>query len=145
MGQVKTLVEVSGKVTTVHTLAVGNVYKRLVVESYGPDKVLYGVVTDVQNNGEQSFIIASEFNAEAYGGDELKNSVFGGDREVNIFSCSVEDFNAAYQSNKSAMERSVNEKFTKAESAKAALEALVAAAESVTDGIVLTEAEVAAN
>lgn len=142
MGQVKTMVEVSGKVTTVHTLAVGNVYKRLAVESYGPDKVLYGVVTDVQNNGEQSFIVTSEFNPESYGGDELKNQVFGGDREVNIFSCSVEDFQAAYQSNKSAMERSVNEKFSKAETAKAALAALIAAAESVTDGVVLTEAEV---
>ena len=141
MGQVKTLVEVSGKVTTVHTLAVGNVYKRLQVESYGPDKVLFGVVTDVQNNGEQSFIIASEFNPESFGGDELKNAVFGGDREVNIFACSVEDWTAAFQSNKSAIERAVNEAFTKAEKQKAALEALVAASFLITDGASLTEAE----
>jgi hypothetical protein len=141
MGQVKTMVEVSGKVTTVHTLAVGNVYKRLLVESYGADKVLFGVVTEVQNNGEQSFIIASEFNPDSYGGDELKNAVFGGDREVNIFACSVEDFNAAFQSNKSAMQRAVNELFTKAEKQKAALDALIAVAESVTDGVTLTEAE----
>jgi len=141
MGQVKTMIEVSGKVTTVHTLAVGNVYKRLIVESYGPDKVIYGVVTDVQNNGEQSFIIASEFDPASYGGDELKNAVFGGDREVNIFTCSVEDFNAAFQSNKSAMERAVRELFTKAEKQKAALDALIAVAESVTEGVTLTEAE----
>lgn len=145
MGQVKTLVAVSGQVTTVHTLAKGNVYKRLSVESYGPDKVLYGIVTDVQNNGDQSFIVTSEFNPEAFGGEELKNQVFGGDREVNIFSCSVEDWRAAYQSNKSSMERVVNEAFSKAEKLKAALEVLVSVAETATDGVTLTEAEVVTN
>ena len=142
MGKVKTLVEVSGKVTTVHTLAVGNVYKRLSVESYGPDKVFFGVVTAVENNGEQSFIVASEFDAEAYGGDSLKNQVFGGDREVNIFACSIEDWKAAFASNKASLERSMNEKYTVAEKAKAALESLIAASFLVTDGVSLTEAEV---
>lgn len=143
MGKVKTMVEASATIVTIHTLSVGNVYKRLSVESYGPDKVIFGVVTDVQNNGEQSFIVASEFNPEAYGGDELKNAVFGGDREVNIFSCSLPEWHAAFASNRRAMERAVNEKFASAEKAQAALDALVAAAEGVREGATLTEAETA--
>ena len=140
MSKVKTFVEASGKITTVMELGVGNVYKRLQVETYGEDKMMFGIVTDLNNNGEQSYIVASEFNPVEYGGSELKSHVFGGERDVNIFPVSVEDWNAAFASNRASMERAVNEKFSAAEKAKAALDALVAAAASVTEGVALTEA-----
>jgi|GEM_PF-3225920 len=141
MTEVKHFITAKSDVISIVTLSEGNVYKRLSTPSYGADKVVFGIVDSLQNNGTEAYISVLEFDPSEYGGGTLKSTVFSSEKEVNIFPCTVEDWQAALASNRNALARQADKKHGEAEEADANLAALIAAAKRATDKLNMVEAE----
>ena len=60
----KQIIQASANVIRITNLRKGDVYKRIDDSSYG-DKVHYGVVLNLYNNGEKTYIETIEYKARA--------------------------------------------------------------------------------
>jgi hypothetical protein len=88
------------------SLRKGDVYKRLNESSYNADdQLVFGVVTDVLNNGDQSAISAIEF-APLYASVEQKLRVFAGGKDIALFPAEPKEVETYL---KDAVERSAAE------------------------------------
>ena len=92
---IKNLVQVEGKVVTITTLDVGDVYVRL--ESSGNDfdssRLRYGVVTNILANGEEIVIIAVERGKARYGSDvEVLTKTFKTGEDLQLFAADMTSF-----------------------------------------------------
>ena len=95
--QVQSYVQSAAAVIRVTEVRPGNIYKRLVKSTYSGDrdKLMFGIVTDVMNNGEDTAISALEFVPPMYGGTvkpEVK--VFSGSTDVVLFPAVREEWDA---------------------------------------------------
>lgn len=91
--KVQSIIQPSATVVRVTEVAKGDVYKRLDTPTYGTEKMVFGVVTDVLHNGEDTGLVAMEFNPVGYGGAVAPTlKVFKGDAEVALFPATVEEY-----------------------------------------------------
>jgi hypothetical protein len=93
--ETRQLVEASATVITIATVRAGDVYKRLDKPSYGSERLMFGFVTDVMNNGEAAAITAVEFTSEYGTTYEPAMKVFGPDTDLVLFPASIEEFGVA--------------------------------------------------
>lgn len=71
----------------------GSVYKRLDKPSYGDERMVFGVVTDVLHDGENAAIVAIEFSQGWSGGDITPRiKTFSKDTEVLLFPATPDEF-----------------------------------------------------
>lgn len=87
--QTKSIIQTSANVIRITNLVRGDIYKRFDEKSYS-DKVVYGVVEGVYNNGEQTYIQAVEYKY-SYSTLEANIKVIAGTDEVAIFPATLED------------------------------------------------------
>ena len=88
--QTKSIVQASANVIRIVNIKQGDIYKRYEESSYGDDKVHYGIVNNINNNGEETFIEATEF-AVSYSKMEAKTRIFSGKKDISIFPATIED------------------------------------------------------
>lgn len=93
---ISTIVKASAQMAVVTEIAVGDVYKRLEVPSYGNPKIVLGLVSDVMQNGEKTAVTAIEFTPPEYGSGpvEPKMVTFAGDQDVSIYPVGKDEFAA---------------------------------------------------
>ena len=86
--QTQNIVRASAQAITITTLTQGDIYKRLIEQSYSADKyrAVVGIVQSVDFNGEDAMISALEVSD---GKVEMK--VFGNDADLKIFSVSTDE------------------------------------------------------
>lgn len=88
--QTKSIVQASANVIRIVNLKQGDIYKRYEESSYGNDSVHYGIVNSINNNGDETFIEATEFKV-SYSRMEATMKVFSGKKDIAIFPASVDD------------------------------------------------------
>ena len=88
--QTKSIVQASANVIRIVNLKQGDIYKRYEESSYGDDKVHYGIVNSINNNGDNTFIEATEFKV-SYSKMEATMRIFSGKKDIAIFPASVDD------------------------------------------------------
>lgn len=88
--QTKSIVQASANVIRIVNLKQGDIYKRYEEASYGSDKVHYGIVNSINNNGDETFIEATEFSV-SYSKMEAQMKIFSGKKDIAIFPASVDD------------------------------------------------------
>lgn len=94
--KVEVLVKDSAQVVRIIQLSPGDVYKRLVKQSYETTySIRLGVVQDVVSNGEQAAITALEFDY-AYSSATPKIEVFGDDSDLQLFAATPEEIRAYF-------------------------------------------------
>ena len=84
------LIEASATIIRVTNLKKGNAYKRLEEGSYSETKLVFGIVTDILNNGEDCVIQSVEFDP-SYRGLSTKIKVFGKETDLKIFPANPEE------------------------------------------------------
>ena len=91
---IKNLVHVEGKIVTITTLDVGDVYVRLDVESgYNESRLRYGVVSNILANGEEVVIIAVERGKARYSNTlEVVTKVFKTGEDLQLFAADMTSF-----------------------------------------------------
>lgn len=126
--QVKTLIQPSAAIVRVTEVAPGNVYKRLDKPSYGDERLVFGVVTDVMNNGEQAVIVALEFVPVGYSTTFTATiRTFNGDGEVALFPATPDEFKVALREAADVQYRAVSAAQADADTKKAVLDRMTAA------------------
>jgi hypothetical protein len=89
--KVETLVRDSAEVVRIVQLSPGDVYKRLVKQSYETTySIRLGVVQDVVSNGEQTAVTALEFDY-AYSSATPRIEVFANDSDLQLFAATPEE------------------------------------------------------
>lgn len=109
--QTQTFIAPSATITRVTELTKGNTYKRLVDNSFSSDdKMVYGVVTDVLNNGTAIAIQTIEFEPDYANRIEIKHRVFKGERDLAIFPAEPNEIRSYYLDAIDASARNVKTK-----------------------------------
>lgn len=106
--EIKTLVKTTAKIARITTLEPGNVYKRL-VDDYGTQRIVFGVVTDVMNNGTEAAVTAVEVDTQ-YGGPTTALRAFGNATDVALFPATVEEVSEFFNKAETAAEDDVESK-----------------------------------
>lgn len=88
--QVQQAIQSSANVIRVTSVSAGDVYKRF-DDSYD-DRVYYGVVRSVHNDGETAIIEATEYSYR-YSSLEVNIKVLRGDKEYKLFPSNPEELN----------------------------------------------------
>lgn len=93
--QTKTMIAPSAEMIRVVTLKQGDVYKRLVDDTYGASKkkIVVGVVTDVLHNGETAALTSIEVTS-SYSSVEVKPMAFGGEDDLTLYPASPKEVEA---------------------------------------------------
>ena len=94
--QTKQIIQQSANVIRIIKLSKGDIYKRYDTNSYS-DKILFGVVQDVKNDGENTFIEAVEYKY-SYSELEADIKVFSGDSDVSIFPATLDEIKEKFES-----------------------------------------------
>lgn len=87
--QTKTLIQASANVIKITSLAIGDVVK-LVEDQYGSPEIFYGVVIDLLNNGEKSYVQIMRYK-KSYSAVDCDIKTYSGDKECVIFPATVEE------------------------------------------------------
>lgn len=87
----KSAVQTSANVIRITSVVAGDVYKRFADTDYD-DKVYYGVVKAVHNDGEKAIIEAVEY-CYKYSDISVEYKIIGGTKDVTIFPSSPEELN----------------------------------------------------
>lgn len=94
--QTQSIVQASANVIRIVNLKVGDIYKRYNDSSYD-SSMFYGIVKSIDNNGEKTFIHSMEYK-KSYNNITASMYIIRGDKDVDIFPVSLEDFKAEFQS-----------------------------------------------
>ena len=102
--QTQNIVRASAQAITITTLTQGDVYKRLIEQSYSTDKyrAVIGIVQSVDFNGEDAMISALEVSD---GKVEMK--VFGNDADLKIFSVTPDEATVLINDQRQTIENKV--------------------------------------
>lgn len=94
--EVRNLIEPNATVVQITKVSVGDVYKRLHEAQYTQPRIVFGVITDVLNNGKDCSLVALEFGPSAYSQDiQAQSQVFTNKTELALFPATVEEYKAA--------------------------------------------------
>lgn len=100
----------------------GDCYKRM-KETHSSDEMVYGIVTDVMDNGEKTALQTMEF-ATSYGTMTTTFETFGGGRDVALFPAEPSELNTYLADVEERQERSVETAQNKVNAEKLTLEGI---------------------
>ncbi len=104
---VKQAIQSSANVVRVTNISAGDVYKRF-DPSYD-DKVHYGVVRNVHNDGETAIVQAVEYT-KSYSGLDINFKTIRGDKDYTLFPAEPEELNVELSDIVTKKERTIREK-----------------------------------
>lgn len=81
---VQNIIKASAQVVTIAELSKNDVYKRLQTSTYESDAIVYGIIVDVLNNGEDTVIQGLEFTP-SYSDIKVELKSYAGDKDLKIF------------------------------------------------------------
>ena len=99
------IVQTSANVIRIGNLQVGDIYKRYNDSSYD-NSMFYGIVKSIDNNGEQTFITATEYK-KSYSKIEASLFIIRGDKGVSIFPCTIEEVKQEFGNVVSGVEKEI--------------------------------------
>lgn len=99
------IVQTSANVIRIVNLRVGDIYKRYSDSAYD-NSMFYGIVKSIDNNGEQTFITATEYK-KSYSKIEASLFVIRGDKDVSIFPCSIDEVKQEFGNVVSGVEKEI--------------------------------------
>lgn len=85
----KNLVQTTANVIRIVNLKKGDIYKRYEDGSYSSG-LYYGLVKDIKNNGEQTFIEAVEYK-KTYSSIDADLKIYSGDKDLSIFPATLDE------------------------------------------------------
>ena len=88
--QTKNLIQASSNVIKITRLVKGDVVKMIDDQSYSSPEVFFGVVTDLFNSGEKSFVQIMRYQ-KSYNTVNCEIKTYSGDKDLNIFPATVEE------------------------------------------------------
>lgn len=104
--QTKSIVQASANVIRIVNLKKGDVYKRIEDSSYGDAKIKYGVIVDLFNDGEKTFVEALEYT-KSYSDVNAEIKVFSGDKDVSIFPTTIKEVQEHFESSIQSIEQEI--------------------------------------
>lgn len=103
----ETLIKDSAQVIRIVELSAGDVYKRLVKETYGETwKIKIGIVQDVISNGERAALTALEFDT-GYNTATPKIEVFADESDLHLFTATPAEVESHFTDVRDAARRAV--------------------------------------
>lgn len=106
--QTKNLIQASANVVKITNLVKGNVVK-LIEKDYSSLETYYGIVTDMFNDGEKTFIQICRYK-KSYGSITAEIKIYEGQSELNIFPAEVEEVEQYFEDAVVQIEKSIAEK-----------------------------------
>jgi len=88
--QTKNLIQASANVVKITRLAKGDVIKLIEAKDYSEPEIYYGVVVDLLNSGEKTFVQIMRYK-KGYGAIDCDLKTYSGDKDCNIFPTTVEE------------------------------------------------------
>lgn len=108
--QTKQAIQATANVIRVTQISPGDVYKRF-EEGY-EDRVYFGIVKNVHNDGERALIEATEYRYQ-YGSLDVSYKVLQGDKNYILFPSSPEEMNLQLETAKANKLKEISEAETK--------------------------------
>tara|TARA_R100001086_G_C11678628_1_gene215031 strand:- start:30 stop:494 length:465 start_codon:yes stop_codon:yes gene_type:complete len=87
--QTKNLIQASANVLKITSLSIGDVVKQ-VDDSYSSSDIYYGVVTDLMNDGEKTFVQITRYK-QGYGKIDADVKIYKGGVDLNIFPATIKE------------------------------------------------------
>lgn len=106
--QTKQIIQTSANVIHITNLKKGDVYKRIDDQAYS-DKVRYGVVVNLYNNGEKTYLEAIEYKV-GYSEITADRQIIGGETDVSIFPATVAEIEEHFSSAIHSIEKKIEDK-----------------------------------
>jgi hypothetical protein len=106
--QTKNLVQTSANVIRIINLKKGDIYKRYEDSTYSSG-VYYGLVKDIKNNGEQTFIEAIEYK-KTYSDISAELKVYSGEKDLAIFPATLDEVKDEFVSVVEKLEEEISTK-----------------------------------
>lgn len=105
--QTQTLIQAQANVVKITTLKVGDVFKVITEGStYSTPEVKYGVVTDMFNSGEKTFLEVVEYT-KSYSSVGAEVKLYSGAKDIALFPATVEEIQEHFTSAIAAIERDI--------------------------------------
>ena len=106
--QTKQIVQASANVIRIVNLSKGDLYKRFEDSSYS-DKLRYGVVRNIYNDGETTFVESTEYEYK-YGEVKANLYIMRGDKDVSIFPATLEELQFEFEGAESRIKEDIQNK-----------------------------------
>lgn len=103
----KNLIQAAANVVKITRLSKGDCVK-LVEDTYGSPEIFYGIVLDLLNEGEKSFVQILRYK-KSYGAIDCDIKTFSGDKEVTLFPATVEELEDHFKDAIAAIRRDIAE------------------------------------
>ena len=107
--QTKTLIQSSANVIKITELVVGNTIKVVKTDYNNNPELYYGVVTDLINTGEKSYVQLSIYK-RAYNRIESESVLYNGEKDIDIFPATPEEVKEFLSEAVVAMRKSFEDK-----------------------------------
>lgn len=88
--QTKNLIQASANVIKITRLAKGDVVKLVEEGSYSGAEIYYGVVTDLLNNGDKSYVQIMRYK-KSYNAIDCDIKTYCGDKDLSLFPATVDE------------------------------------------------------
>lgn len=88
--QTKNLIQASANVIKITRLVKGDVVKLVEDGSYSGAEIYYGVVTDLLNSGDKSYVQIMRYK-KSYNAIDCDIKTYSGDKDLSLFPASVEE------------------------------------------------------
>lgn len=118
--QTKQAIQTSANVVRITNISAGDVYKRF-DDSYD-DRVYFGLVTAVHNDGEKTIIEATEYRWNGYSTLEVDFKVLRGEKDYILFPSTPEELNLGLEEARKRKLRDIEEAERKILEAKRAID-----------------------
>lgn len=106
--QTKNVIQTSANVIRITNLKKGDIYKRYEDSSYS-SSLYYGLVKDIKNNGEETFIEAIEYK-KSYSSVDADLKIFSGSKDLAIFPATLEEVQEEFSGVVEKLEKEIKEK-----------------------------------
>jgi hypothetical protein len=106
--QTKNVIQTSANVIRITNLKKGDIYKRYEDSSYS-SSLYYGLVKDIKNNGEETFIEAIEYK-KSYSSVDADLKIFSGSKDLSIFPATLEEVQEEFSGVVEKLEKEIKEK-----------------------------------
>lgn len=116
----KNLIQASANVIKITRLAKGDVVK-IVEDSYSSPEIFYGVVIDLLNSGEKSFVQIMRYK-KSYSNIDCEIKTYSGDKDCTLFPATVEEIKEHLSDVINKIEREVKDEERKLSDKKLGLE-----------------------
>lgn len=118
--QTKNLIQASANVVKITRLNIGDTVK-LVEDTYSSPEIYYGVVIDLLNNGEKSFVQILRYK-KSYNTIDCEIKTYAGDKDCTIFPATVDDIKDHLKDSIDRIEKDVKDEERKLSDKKLALQ-----------------------